>query len=406
MFNLNKSMPIVTKNLFLDLNKIEEIGDWNLVGGTALSIYLQHRTSEDLDFFLTHPFIDKKTTKKIELILSKLSNLNWDISSEVNEENQHDYNIGGVRVTFHTTTDIKLNKNDSINYNDGYINISKIDTIAAMKMYTILRYRIKSRDFYDLYTLIDDKHFDFNQIIDLTQKNYPESNFESILVEKRLLKSALNADDEGLESLILNKNVDFNYIRKYFRELMINKIKIESAALLCEDYSILTDMRFGFNNSTLGIKLAEDGDYLKLEKYCSSGLNIHLSERNLSGKTLLHFLINEPNLFKKILRGIDYIPEDIPEIAKREENTQIMEIINYEKLLNRQLKNTGDINKIIKFAVEKKVDIALFIEDLNEKSQAIKCEPLPSLKDVKAEIAQAIERDEREQKNKVGAELR
>ncbi|MDQ7060863.1 MAG: nucleotidyl transferase AbiEii/AbiGii toxin family protein [Sulfurimonas sp.] len=194
-----------------------------------------------------------------------------------------------MRVTFHTTTDIKLGKDDSINYRDGYINITNIDTIAAMKMYSVLRYRIKSRDFYDLYTLLNDRHFNFNQIIDLTQKNYPESSFESILVENRLLKSKLDADDEGLETLRLNENVDFKYIRKYFKTLILSKVKAESDALLSEIYSTLTDMRFGLDNSTLCIKLAQDGSYSKLDEYCSLGLNIYPNEKNLSKKNSFSF---------------------------------------------------------------------------------------------------------------------
>ncbi len=380
MFNLDRSMPTLTKNLFLDLNKIEEISNWNLVGGTALSIYLQHRTSQDLDFFLTHPFIDKKTIRSIDLILSKLSDLKWDISSELNEENQRDYNIGGVRVTFHTTTDIKLDKDDSTNYalkdipsdNDGYINISNIDTIAAMKMYSVLRYRIKSRDFYDLYTLINDGHFNLNKIIDLTQKNYPESNFESILVENRLLKSKLDVDDEGLETLRLNENVDFKYIRKYFKKLIMYKVKSESDALLSEIYSTMTDMRFGLDNSTLCIKLAQDGNYSKLDEYCSLGLNIYPSEKNLSKKTVFHFLLDKPDLFKKILRTIDYIPENIPDMVKKTGSIQILEIINYEKLLNCQLKNINDVKKVTSFLAEKDIDEDLFMEDLKQKFNIIK----------------------------------
>ncbi|PHQ92150.1 MAG: hypothetical protein COB42_02330 [Sulfurimonas sp.] len=372
MFNLDKSMPTLTKNLFLDLNKIEEINNWNLVGGTALSIYLQHRTSEDLDFFLTHPFIDQKIIKNIDLIVSKLSDLKWDISSELNEENQRDYNIGGVRVTFHTTTDVKLDKDDSLNYDGGYINISDMGTIAAMKMYTVLRYRIKSRDFYDLYTLINDGHFNFNQIIDLTQKNYPESNFESILVENRLLKSKLDIDDEGLEALRLNEDVDFKYIRKYFKKLIMAKVKAESDALMSDIYSTLTDMRFGLDNSTLCIKLAQDGSHSKLDEYCSLGLNIYPNEKNLSKKTVFHYLLDKPELFKNILRTIDYIPENIPNMVKKTGNTKILEIIDYEKLLNRQLKNIHDEKKVTSFLAEKDIDEDLFMEDLKQKFKMLK----------------------------------
>ena len=50
---IKKAMPEATFELFTELfSNIDYIRDWTLVGGTALSIHLQHRLSEDLDFFI------------------------------------------------------------------------------------------------------------------------------------------------------------------------------------------------------------------------------------------------------------------------------------------------------------------------------------------------------------------
>jgi len=50
---IQKAMPEATFELFTEgFSDIEYISNWTLVGGTALSIYLQHRLSEDLDFFI------------------------------------------------------------------------------------------------------------------------------------------------------------------------------------------------------------------------------------------------------------------------------------------------------------------------------------------------------------------
>ena len=40
-----------TKNVLIILSKLEELKQFTFVGGSALSVYLKHRMSEDLDFF-------------------------------------------------------------------------------------------------------------------------------------------------------------------------------------------------------------------------------------------------------------------------------------------------------------------------------------------------------------------
>ncbi|MEA3523063.1 MAG: hypothetical protein U9R50_08800, partial [Campylobacterota bacterium] len=86
----------------------------------------------------------------------------------------------------------------------------------------------------------------------------------------------------------------------------------------------------------------------------------------------LHFLLDRPDLFKKILKTIDYIPENIPDMAKKTGNTQILEIISYEKLLNRQLKYINDVKIVTSFLADKDIDVDLFMEDLKQKFNMIR----------------------------------
>lgn len=59
MFYLN-FMPFNTKNVLEILAQQKFISNYTLVGGTALSIQLKHRKSEDLDFIYDGEEIDKK----------------------------------------------------------------------------------------------------------------------------------------------------------------------------------------------------------------------------------------------------------------------------------------------------------------------------------------------------------
>lgn len=49
MKDLN-SLPKATKAVFLELSKIKAVNEYTFVGGSALSVYLNHRESEDIDY--------------------------------------------------------------------------------------------------------------------------------------------------------------------------------------------------------------------------------------------------------------------------------------------------------------------------------------------------------------------
>lgn len=67
--DIKGSMPQKTEKVFFAISKIPEIKDWTLIGGTALSIHLKHRLSEDLDFFVYDNKLNPNTKKNIEYIL-------------------------------------------------------------------------------------------------------------------------------------------------------------------------------------------------------------------------------------------------------------------------------------------------------------------------------------------------
>jgi predicted nucleotidyltransferase component of viral defense system len=367
MFELCESMPNATEKLFVALNDIVEMQVWTLVGGTALSLHLRHRTSEDLDFFVNNHCVDGKLNRNIEDIISRLDELHWHSSLTLKEDNQNDYMIGEVRVTFHTTTAIDLSTQPVMKYRDGHIGVCQIETIAAMKMYTILKYRIKSRDFYDLFTLIEDGYYDLNKLVGLLKKYYPKKFFEGGYLEKRLTKAPLNNNDEGLDSLRLNNEMDFLSLRKYFKKLILNKQREESLLLQEMDFSALVHKRFGFDYSTLSIRLAQEGKYQELNAFVDTGMDSKPNEKNLAGKAVFDYILNHAELFIKILRSINYIPDGLVESVKNAGINTLLESINYERLLNRQLKNIDDRETVEYFAQEKNLDIERFCEDLTQK---------------------------------------
>jgi len=57
-----------TKNLLNILSKTDSIRDFYLTGGTALSLLIGHRESQDLDFFNQKSFEPELIQKKLETV--------------------------------------------------------------------------------------------------------------------------------------------------------------------------------------------------------------------------------------------------------------------------------------------------------------------------------------------------
>ena len=147
--NLKDSMLQSTKEVFETLARAKYLkkilSEYTLVGGTALSIYLKHRMSEDLDFFKNGINLDKA---KLFYFFRK-NGIKYEILAEPSSE-QIDFLISDVKVSFFATGFDCLKNKKNIKYKN--IEIASIELITAMKVYT-LSLRSKFRDYYDLYVL-------------------------------------------------------------------------------------------------------------------------------------------------------------------------------------------------------------------------------------------------------------
>lgn len=116
------------------------LSDYCLVGDSALSLYLCHRKSEDLDFFT---YDDAFNRGEILAYLPRFQH------SEVLNDNsdQLDLLLNGVKVTFFNA---KWNFLKPVS--SSPLNIASLESIAAMKT-NVLFSRAKYRDYYDLYFL-------------------------------------------------------------------------------------------------------------------------------------------------------------------------------------------------------------------------------------------------------------
>ena len=156
---MNQSLVEKTKKAISSISQMEAIKPYFLVGGTALSIQLEHRLSEDLDFMRWQKTKAENMEIDIHRIEKELLQRNHTINSkDIFEFNHVEFYIDdGVKLSFYAPE-----KRSPVIKTVPYINninLLDIDTIAVLKMETMLR-RSNFRDYYDLYFILKDKNAD------------------------------------------------------------------------------------------------------------------------------------------------------------------------------------------------------------------------------------------------------
>ncbi len=160
-------LPDQTALVLTELGRQLFMEEFTLVGGTALSLQLFHRLSEDLDFLFEGETLPaKKIKRNIHILFKK-----YRIIRE-NDQDQIDFLIQGVKVTFFTSESILVDfpiKTDSFRFQHLYI--ANPLTIAVLKLSAIAQ-RNTLRDYYDLYFL--SKYvFPLDKIIETTKQLVP-----------------------------------------------------------------------------------------------------------------------------------------------------------------------------------------------------------------------------------------
>lgn len=142
--NLNCLLPETKKVLEKIVENSIFLHKYVMVGGSALTLHMCHRKSEDLDFFTYEDSYDiREILEFIKIFTEK------EIINRTNE--QVDVILDGVKVTFFNAKWNFLRPKDA-----KRLNIATIEQIAAMKV-NVLFLRAKYRDYYDIYCLAKQK---------------------------------------------------------------------------------------------------------------------------------------------------------------------------------------------------------------------------------------------------------
>lgn len=142
--NLDCLLPKTREVLEKIITSCSFLDKFVLVGGSALTLHLCHRKSEDLDFFTYEDYFSKKEILNFIRVFEKK-----EIINQTNE--QIDVLLDGVKVTFFNAGWSFLRP-----LGDPSFQVATIEQIAAMKV-NVLFLRAKYRDYYDLYYLAKEK---------------------------------------------------------------------------------------------------------------------------------------------------------------------------------------------------------------------------------------------------------
>ena len=160
-------LPAATLALFNHLAKDDRLREFTLIGGTAMSLQLAHRQSEDLDFWMSMARLNKSTISAVvrdaqaqgfpATLATPHSQI---VQARINGDDllahAQDYVIGGVKVTFFARND------PTYLYFDRMPRVAKTKTsfsvmgeqgLVAMKS-LVIHQRVRSRDLFDLKTFV------------------------------------------------------------------------------------------------------------------------------------------------------------------------------------------------------------------------------------------------------------
>jgi len=238
---------------------------------------------------------------------------------------------------------------DSNSYKN--LNIASIEKIAVGKLYTILKYRIKSRDFYDIKYIMKHYNLSFGDIFDLMKKHYGSVNFSQDLIIKRFLKMPLNIDDEGFESLELKQKETFKTLRDFFKDEIkkLDSNKYEIFDFSKDDIEKNINKKYGVLRQSLVMELFNISKHEPIYQINLVKIGADIFYQDINGKTIFHLAYEDTKFFEYLLFHTKTIPDNVKTLCEISGDKKALDLIEFNRIVNRCLdKNQEEIQSIIK----------------------------------------------------------
>ena len=146
-----KGLAPHTQQVFEAVSKLNCIKPYLLVGGTALSLQIGTRQSEDLDFMKWRTSKTERMEVAWPQIERELATIGEIQQKDILDIDHVEYWVSGVKFSFYACP-----KYSPVSKPVDYLNnlrLADVKSIGAMKMEVMLR-RSNFRDFYDIYSIL------------------------------------------------------------------------------------------------------------------------------------------------------------------------------------------------------------------------------------------------------------
>lgn len=146
-----KGLAPHTRQVFEAVSKLDCIKPYLLVGGTALSLQMGTRQSEDLDFMKWRTSKTEKMEVAWYQIEKELATIGNTQHKDILDIDHVEYLVSGVKFSFYACP-----KYSPVSMPVEYLNnlrLADVKSIGAMKMEVMLR-RSNFRDYYDIYSIL------------------------------------------------------------------------------------------------------------------------------------------------------------------------------------------------------------------------------------------------------------
>ena len=146
-----KGLAPHTQQVFEAVSKLNCIKPYLLVGGTALSLQIGTRQSEDLDFIKWRTSKTERMEVAWPQIERELATIGEIQQKDILDIDHVEYWVSGLKFSFYACP-----KDSPVSKPVDYLNnlrLADVKSIGAMKMEVMLR-RSNFRDYYDIYSIL------------------------------------------------------------------------------------------------------------------------------------------------------------------------------------------------------------------------------------------------------------
>lgn len=211
-----KGLAPHTQSVFESVSKLECLKPYLLVGGTALSLQIATRQSEDLDFMKWRTCKTEKMEVAWFQIEKELATIGEIQHKDILDIDHVEFLVSGVKFSFYACPKYSP-VNNPVNYLNN-IRLADVRSIGAMKMEVMLR-RSNFRDYYDIFSILK-SGMSINDLISLAL-SYSGHKLKSKNLLAMLTNSNRFTRDAGFDQLQPVYSVTAQEIEEFIKSSLL-----------------------------------------------------------------------------------------------------------------------------------------------------------------------------------------